>query len=115
MITRELAERGDEHRAEHAERHAEHAAGEAEHRRLDAGTAGGSTRGRAPSALRTPISRMRSVTDTSMMFITPMPPTSSAITAMPAEHDGQRVVDRGRRGEDRLLGRDREVGVGRGS
>ena len=26
-------------------------------------------------ALRTPISRVRSVTDTSMMFITPMPPT----------------------------------------
>ena len=32
---------------------------------------------RAPMALRTPISRVRSVTDTSMMFITPMPPTSS--------------------------------------
>src|ERR1017187_6819044 len=31
---------------------------------------------RAPTALRTPISRVRSVTDTSMMFITPMPPTS---------------------------------------
>ena len=30
---------------------------------------------RAPIALRTPISRVRSVTDTSMMFITPMPPT----------------------------------------
>ncbi len=26
-------------------------------------------------ALRTPISRVRSVTETSMMFITPMPPT----------------------------------------
>ena len=33
---------------------------------------------RAPMALRTPISRVRSVTLTSMMFITPMPPTSSA-------------------------------------
>ena len=31
---------------------------------------------RAPMALRTPISRVRSVTETSMMFITPMPPTS---------------------------------------
>ena len=30
----------------------------------------------APSALRTPISRVRSVTDTSMMFMMPMPPTS---------------------------------------
>ena len=34
---------------------------------------------RAPMALRTPISRVRSVTDTSMMFITPMPPTSRPI------------------------------------
>jgi hypothetical protein len=32
---------------------------------------------RAPSALRRPISRVRSVTATSMMFITPMPPTRS--------------------------------------
>ena len=31
---------------------------------------------RAPMALRTPISRVRSVTETSMMFMTPMPPTS---------------------------------------
>ena len=29
----------------------------------------------APMALRTPISRVRSVTLTSMMFMTPMPPT----------------------------------------
>ena len=29
----------------------------------------------APSALRIPISRVRSVTDTSMIFITPIPPT----------------------------------------
>ena len=33
------------------------------------------SRRRAPSALRTPISRMRSVTDTSMMFMTTTPPT----------------------------------------
>ncbi len=32
-------------------------------------------------ALRMPISRVRSVTLTSMMFITPMPPTSSEIPA----------------------------------
>lgn len=31
--------------------------------------------------MRTPISRVRSVTLTSMMFITPMPPTSSEIAA----------------------------------
>ena len=36
---------------------------------------------RAPVAMRIPISRVRSVTDTSMMFITPMPPTSSEIAA----------------------------------
>ena len=40
--------------------------------------------GRAPSALRRPISPIRSVTDTSMMFITPIPPTSSEMMAMPA-------------------------------
>ena len=34
---------------------------------------------RAPTALRMPISRVRSVTLTSMMFITPMPPTSRPI------------------------------------
>jgi hypothetical protein len=38
--------------------------------------------GRAPSALRTPISRVRSITDTSMMFMTPTPPTSSAMRQM---------------------------------
>jgi hypothetical protein len=35
----------------------------------------------APSDLRIPISLVRSVTDTSMMFITPMPPTSREIAA----------------------------------
>jgi hypothetical protein len=33
--------------------------------------------------LRRPISRIRSVTDTSMMFITPIPPTSKEMPAMP--------------------------------
>jgi len=37
----------------------------------------------APMALRMPISRVRSVTDTSMMFMMPMPPTSSEMPAMP--------------------------------
>ena len=36
----------------------------------------------APSALRVPISRVRSVTETIIMFITPMPPTSSESAAM---------------------------------
>ena len=41
-------------------------------------------RGRARrSALRMPISRVRSRTDTSMMFMIPMPPTISEIEAMP--------------------------------
>ena len=35
----------------------------------------------APIALRMPISRVRSVTETSMMFMTPIPPTSSEIAA----------------------------------
>ena len=37
----------------------------------------------APMALRMPISRVRSVTDTSMMFMIPMPPTSSEMPTMP--------------------------------
>ena len=41
------------------------------------------TRSLAPSALRMPISRVRSVTDTSMIFMMPMPPTSSEMLAMP--------------------------------
>ena len=36
----------------------------------------------APSALRTPISRVRSVTETSMMFMMPIPPTSRLTAAM---------------------------------
>ncbi len=36
----------------------------------------------APIAMRTPISRVRSVTDTSMMFMMPMPPTSSETPAI---------------------------------
>ena len=35
----------------------------------------------APIALRMPISRIRSVTVTSMMLVTPIPPTSSEIAA----------------------------------
>src|SRR5499427_2319414 len=37
---------------------------------------------RAPSALRTPISRVRSVTEIDMIAITPMPPTISAMDEM---------------------------------
>ena len=35
---------------------------------------------RAPTAIRSPISRVRSVTDTSMMFMMPMPPTIAVLT-----------------------------------
>ncbi len=38
----------------------------------------------APTAIRTPISRVRSLTDTSMMFITPMPPTIREMSAIMA-------------------------------
>ena len=41
------------------------------------------SRSRAPTAIRIPISRVRSVTDTSMMFMIPMPPTSSETEAIP--------------------------------
>ncbi len=37
---------------------------------------------RAPTAIRMPISRMRSVTETSMMFMIPIPPTRSEMEAM---------------------------------
>ena len=36
----------------------------------------------APTALRMPISRVRSVTETSMIFMTPMPPTSRPMEEM---------------------------------
>ena len=55
-------------------------------------------RGRAPIALRRPISRVRSVTETSMMFITPTPPTASVHDADQPEHRLQsegKAVDHG--------------------
>ena len=51
------------------------------------------SRGPAPTAMRRPISRMRSVTETSMMFMMPMPPTISEIVATaPSSSDISRVV-----------------------
>ncbi len=38
----------------------------------------------APTAMRVPISRVRSVTLTSMMFMIPIPPTINEMTATPA-------------------------------
>ena len=40
------------------------------------------SRARAPTAMRRPISRVRSVTETSMMFMMPIPPTNSEINAI---------------------------------
>ena len=40
------------------------------------------SRPRAPTAMRMPISRVRSVTETSMMFMMPIPPTSSETAAI---------------------------------
>ena len=48
---------------------------------------------RAPIAMRIPISRVRSVTETSMIFMMPMPPTSKEIEAIaPSSTDIVRVV-----------------------
>ncbi len=49
--------------------------------------------GEAPIAARMPISCVRSATDTSWMFMMPMPPTSSDTAAMPAEQAGQDAAD----------------------
>jgi len=49
--------------------------------------------GRAPIARRTPISRVRSVTATSMMFMMPIPPTKSetAASAVPRPYGRARA------------------------
>ncbi len=46
----------------------------------------------APMARRTPISRVRSVTDTSMMFMMPMPPTSRLTPRHRAQHAGHALA-----------------------
>ena len=65
---------------------------------------------RAPVAMRMPISRVRSVTETSMMFITPMPPTKSEMAAIDPEEDledirglGKGFADRGHVDDLRVL------------
>jgi hypothetical protein len=50
------------------------------------------SRPRAPTAMRVPISRVRSVTLTSMMFMIPMPPTSSDTAATMAEEERHRAA-----------------------
>ena len=46
----------------------------------------------APRDFRMPISRVRSVTDTSRMFIMPMPPTTREMAAMPARTPTRRLI-----------------------
>ena len=67
--------------ADDADDHAEHARRAPRPAPPRSGTGRGCRARRAPIALRMPISRVRSVTLTSMMFITPIPPTSSEIAA----------------------------------
>ena len=67
------------------------------------------SRRRAPSALRRPISRVRSVTETSMMFMMPMPPTSSEIAGDAAQEDGQDAGDALDGVENAFLREDREI------
>ncbi len=52
------------------------------------------SRSRAPIDMRMPISRVRSATLTSMMFMTPMPPTSRlmAATARPNSESMLRIL-----------------------
>ena len=63
---------------------------QAQHRRLDQ-ELGEHVRFGAPSALRMPISRVRSVTVTIMMLVMPMPPTSRLIAGHRAEQQGERL------------------------
>ena len=74
------------------------------------GTGRGCRPRRAPIALRMPISRVRSVTVTSMMFMTPIPPTSSEIAATAAEQHGERGCVELVVCEQRRLVEDAEVG-----
>ena len=64
---------------------------------------------RAPSALRTPISRVRSVTEIDMIAITPMPPTISAIDEMTISAKNVALADLIPQLQERLLRRDVEV------
>ena len=95
-----------------AERRTEDSSRKSQHRCLDEELpedhAGG-----APSALRSPISRVRSVTDTIMMFMTPIPPTSNDIAATPASRIVRVLLHRGGGGDQRLLAGDREVSIRR--
>ncbi len=67
------------------------------------------SRWRAPTAMRRPISRVRSVTETSMMFMMPMPPTASDTPATAASSQRQRARARLARRRDILEIADGEI------
>ena len=75
---RPAEECGDRQRHDPSESHAHEPAGKAEDRRLQQELPQHVAQ-RAPTAIRRPISRVRSVTLTSMMFMIPTPPTTSEI------------------------------------
>ena len=79
-----LGEVADRFGAGDAERDAGDAADQRERDRLDQELQQDVRAARAPTAMRRPISRVRSVTDTSMMFMMPMPPTSNETDAIAA-------------------------------
>ena len=69
------------------------------------------SRPRAPTAMRMPISRVRSVTLTSMMFMMPTPPTISEMPATEAiiipqraDDDAEHVGDLGHVADDEVVG-----------
>ena len=69
------------------------------------------SRGRAPTALRRPISLVRSRTETSMMLETPTPPTSRRDAGDRGQHAGEDAEDVAEHAEDLLLGDRAELGV----
>ena len=64
---------------------------------------------RAPSALRTPISRVRSVTETSMMFMMTMPPMTSEMAARRDEDGEEAGADALPDADEGLIGVDGEA------
>ena len=82
---------------------------DAEHHRLDEELQQDVAACVAPSALRMPISRVRSVTDTSMMFMMPMPPTRRLTAAIAGEQGVKTCVVSPERAEEVGLVADLEV------
>ena len=78
-----ICESGDESGGSNSKRNPDQAAKQAEEQNLHQELVAISPR-RAPRACRRPISRVRSVTDTSIMFMMPMPPTRRDTDAMAA-------------------------------